>query len=500
TAVSDTLISMMDRDETGDNSDPFRQLRYLPPPQTNQYHQTSQHLFHPQPIRPTVGPACLRQSTDPNGAIDSFSLRESLFGQAELSPGGRHLTTIEGQYLQRPAPRFPDEYVNWRFGDPIPSGWRVTVTPRVVNSPRPEQYRILVPDTEALESYERRRDLSPSSLLCPQPDRTVIEHAVILHHMRNSELEPITVENPKVVSRPGSAHEDTLMDIDDPHEQSTPEETTVPGTTNEPGDMFPFPTPLMGKEVILCEFEELATHTAKCDICNNRNSSGMSRCLTCGWQTCNSCTIARGYFRTHHVNGNIHTGPTSQNDLDAAAEELLKTKKKGSSPKKKGSRNTRKSKKGRATKSKTPKKAPRTPSKSSLMSNKAEPDQEVSTEEVSGSENRKRQSNEDSWDVDSILDDDATEYLPEEGQLEEEKAISWSPLHAPLSQVSLHSRDLRQVQRAHETRRQKKFSDRKVETTKEADADPITTKSKASGQQTKAQAYCRKQPGRYSRL
>ncbi|KNG82532.1 hypothetical protein ANOM_009663 [Aspergillus nomiae NRRL 13137] len=492
---------MMDRDETGDNNDLFRQLRYLPPPQTNQYHQTSQHLFHPQPIRPAVGPACLRQSTDPNGAIDSFSLHESLFGQTELSPGGRHFTTIEGQYLHRPAPRFPNEYVNWRFGDPIPLGWRVTVTPRVVNSPRPEQHHILVPDTEIVESYERHRDPSPSFLLCPRPDRTVIEHAAILHNMRNSELEPVTVENPKIVSRPESAREDTIMDFGDPREQSPPEETTVPETTNEPGDMLQFPMPVMGKEVILCEFEELATHTAKCDICNKRNSSGMSRCLTCGWQTCNPCTIARGYFRTHHVNGNIHTGPTSQDNLDAAAEEILKTKKKSSSPKKKkGSRNTRKSKKGRPTKNKTPKKTQRTPSKSSLVPNKADPDQEVSAEEVSGSENRKKRCNEDVWDVDSILDDDATEYLPEKDQFEEEETDSWSPLNDPLSQGSLHSRDLRQVQRGHEARHLNKFSGRKVGTTKEADDDTTTTKSKALGQQTKAQAYCRKQPGRYSRL
>ena len=59
TTVSDTFINMINRDETGEGSDPFRQLRYLPPPQTSQYHQTSQHPFHPQPIRPTVDPACL---------------------------------------------------------------------------------------------------------------------------------------------------------------------------------------------------------------------------------------------------------------------------------------------------------------------------------------------------------------------------------------------------------------------------------------------------------
>ncbi|KAE8419088.1 hypothetical protein BDV36DRAFT_294545 [Aspergillus pseudocaelatus] len=483
---------MLDRDETGDNSDPFRQLRYLPPP------QTSQHLFHPQPIRPTVGPACL--STDPSGAIDSFSLRESLFGQTELSPGARNFT-IESQYLQRSAPRFPTEYVNWRFGDPIPSGWRVTVTPRVVNSPRPEQHRILVPDIETSESYERRRDISALSLFCSQPDHTVIEHAAILHNMRNSESEPVIAQNPKIVFRPGSALEDTNMDYGDPHKQSSPKETTALKTTNEPGDTFPSPMPVMGKEVILCEFEELTTHTAKCDVCNKRNSSGMSRCLTCGWQTCYPCTIARGYFRTHHVNGNIHTGPTSQNDLNAATEEISKAKKKSSPSKKnKGSRNARKSKKGRPAKDKTLKKAPRIPSKSSFVSNKADTDPEGSAEEDSDSENRKKQSGQEAWDVDSILDDDATEYLPEDDQLGEDEASTWRPLGAPLNQGSLHSRNLQQAQRGHEIRCQKKFRGQKFETTKEADADTTLTKSKASGQRTKAQAYCRKQPGTYSRL
>lgn len=35
---------------------------------------------------------------------------------------------------------------------------------------------------------------------------------------------------------------------------------------------------------------------------------------------------------------------------------------------------------------------------------------------------RIKQSDPDTWDVDSILDDDATEYLPEDDQLEEEEA------------------------------------------------------------------------------
>ena len=257
------------------------------------------------------------------------------------------------------------------------------MTPRVVNSPRPEQHRILVPDIETSESYERRRDIPTLSSFCSQPDHTVIEHAAILHNMRNSESDPVIAQNPKTVFRSASALEDTSMDCGDPYQQSSPKETTVPKATSEPGDTLAFPMPVMGKEVILCEFRELATHTAKCDVCNKRNSSGMSRCLTCGWQTCYPCTIARGYFRTHHVNGNIHTGPTSQNDLNAAVEEISKATKKSSPPKKnKGSSNAKKSKKGRPAKNKTPKKAPRAPLKSSFVSNTADIDKEGSIEEV----------------------------------------------------------------------------------------------------------------------
>ncbi|KAE8374987.1 hypothetical protein BDV26DRAFT_299897 [Aspergillus bertholletiae] len=494
---------MMDRDKMDDNSDPFRQLRYLPPPQTSQYHQSSQHLFHPRPIRPAVDPACLRQRTDPSGAIDSFSLHEGLFGQRELSPGTGDSAIIESQGPQRNRLYLSPEYVNWRFGGPIPSDWRVTVTPRVVNSPRPEQHRILVPDIETPESYERCRDIS-TSFLCSQPDRTVLEHAAILHSMKNFEPEPVTVttESPKIVSRPGSACEGTLTGSGDPSEQSCPlKEATVLEPTNEPGDMFPFPMPTVGREVILCEFEELVVHTAKCDICNKRNSCGMSRCLTCGWQTCNQCTIDRGYFRTHHINGNIHTGPTSQNDLDAAAEEISKAKRKRSPPKRKKSfRNARKSRKGHLAQKKTPKKAPRTPLKSSIVSNRADTSQEAFAEEDCDSENRKKHYDQDVWDIDPTIDDDDTEYLPEDDQLEEGDTSTWSPFNGLLRQGSMHSRTPQKTQPEHDIQRQKKFSGKNVESTKESDAEKTATKSKPSEEQTKAQIYCRKQPGRYSRL
>ncbi|KAE8351643.1 hypothetical protein BDV28DRAFT_162258 [Aspergillus coremiiformis] len=477
---------MADRNERGEDNDPFRQLRYLPPPQTNQYRHASQLLFHPQPIRPGLGPAYLRQGTDTIGAISSFSVREGLFGQSELSPGARYFATNEIHFFQRQAIGFPTERPCWHFGDPIPPGWRVTVTPHVVNSPRPEQHRILVPERE---SYERRREIPLSLLLCP--DRTVIEHATILHSMKNSENETVPTDDPNTMSRPRSTHEDTPMASADPIVHNPSQETAVPETTDQLDDTTSIPT--LEKEVIPCEFEELATHTAKCDICNKRNTSGMSRCLTCGWQTCNPCTIARGCFRTHHVNGNIHTGPTNQRDLDAAAQEISKAKKKTTPSKKKKktgnrSRNASKPKKGRPPKKKTAKKVPRTPSKSPILSRKEDADQEASAEEP----NRKTQNDQGAWDVDSVFDDDATEDLPDDDLLEKEEVAPWSPLNTP---GNLPSQTLQQVR---ESLRQKKSSGQKDGLT---DAEKSVPESKSPEQKpgsTKAQVYCRKQPGRYS--
>ncbi|CEO60678.1 hypothetical protein PMG11_05270 [Penicillium brasilianum] len=54
------------------------------------------------------------------------------------------------------------------------------------------------------------------------------------------------------------------------------------------------------------EFEELAAHTAKCDVCDKRNTDGMVRCKPCGWQCCRQCLAERGGDRTHPKAGNLH--------------------------------------------------------------------------------------------------------------------------------------------------------------------------------------------------
>ncbi|KAE8392189.1 hypothetical protein BDV23DRAFT_181833 [Aspergillus alliaceus] len=491
---------MADRDERLEDSDPFRQLRYLPLPYSDRYHTDDPDILQPQPVRPSASPAYLGGGPDPYRALGSFSVREGLFGQRELSPGARYFALIENQLFQRQTPRFPSGRAYWRFGDPIPAGWRVMVTPHMANSPRPEQHHVLVPDHNTPVSYERRR--IPLSVLLA-PDCTVVEHAAILHSMRNSDTQFAPIGDSNTMSGSCSTGEDAPAGPADPHAQNPSEEATVPEAADKSEDLASVLT--MEKEVVLCEFEELATHTAKCDVCNKRNTSGMSRCLTCGWQTCNPCTIARGYFRTHHVNGNIHTGLTSQSDLDAAAEEISKSKKKKTStPKKKAtgsqSKAAGKPKKGRpAKKRRTPKKAPKTASESSPVAKKYDADQEILAEDLNAPEDRKTQNDQDVCDVDSIFDADATEDLPEDDLLEDEEWTPLRTLNTPLKLGKLYSQAIQQAHRGREDLHQKASTEQKVEPIKVADADKLVSKSKVPKQtpeRTKAQTFCRKQPGR----
>ncbi|KAJ5380791.1 uncharacterized protein N7496_003219 [Penicillium cataractarum] len=67
-----------------------------------------------------------------------------------------------------------------------------------------------------------------------------------------------------------------------------------------------FKVPQKELAVQLVDFEELAAHTAKCDVCDKRNTDGMVRCKPCGWQCCRRCLAERGGDRTHPKAGNLH--------------------------------------------------------------------------------------------------------------------------------------------------------------------------------------------------
>ncbi|EAW06491.1 uncharacterized protein ACLA_081810 [Aspergillus clavatus NRRL 1] len=66
---------------------------------------------------------------------------------------------------------------------------------------------------------------------------------------------------------------------------------------------------------VAVKFHEIDAHTAKCDLCNTRNASGMSRCDACGWQACYKCLLDNGCDRTHTGNGRVHTGTIDPKDI-----------------------------------------------------------------------------------------------------------------------------------------------------------------------------------------
>ncbi|KAF7719670.1 Uncharacterized protein PECH_004170 [Penicillium ucsense] len=68
----------------------------------------------------------------------------------------------------------------------------------------------------------------------------------------------------------------------------------------------PYETPWKKLTVTTVDFEELSAHTAKCDLCDRRNTEGMWRCTPCGWQCCRRCLIDRGGDRSHPKAGTIH--------------------------------------------------------------------------------------------------------------------------------------------------------------------------------------------------
>ncbi|KAF7165417.1 hypothetical protein CNMCM5623_009582 [Aspergillus felis] len=75
----------------------------------------------------------------------------------------------------------------------------------------------------------------------------------------------------------------------------------------------PHPLPSTASEQsVETEWKEIACHTAKCDMCNTRNGTGMSRCEGCGWQACYRCILANGCSRMHRGNGRVHTGAIDQ--------------------------------------------------------------------------------------------------------------------------------------------------------------------------------------------
>lgn len=68
------------------------------------------------------------------------------------------------------------------------------------------------------------------------------------------------------------------------------------------------------------DFTVITIHTAKCDICNNRNEDVLQRCNQCGWSICVPCFQTRGSDATHSINGG-DAGWTAERALPTAHED-----------------------------------------------------------------------------------------------------------------------------------------------------------------------------------
>jgi len=75
------------------------------------------------------------------------------------------------------------------------------------------------------------------------------------------------------------------------------------------------PRPSEPRPIVFVPFEEIAAHTAKCDDCDRRNSDGMIRCLSCGWQCCRKCQELRGGDKTHETVRGQHAPDDEQSTL-----------------------------------------------------------------------------------------------------------------------------------------------------------------------------------------
>ncbi|RAL16367.1 uncharacterized protein BO97DRAFT_455889 [Aspergillus homomorphus CBS 101889] len=63
------------------------------------------------------------------------------------------------------------------------------------------------------------------------------------------------------------------------------------------------------------QFVDQPARAARCELCNGRNESGMSRCTACPWQCCHGCTVKEGYLREHVWLGEVHIGPITRDEL-----------------------------------------------------------------------------------------------------------------------------------------------------------------------------------------
>ncbi|KAI9046272.1 uncharacterized protein KD926_004110 [Aspergillus affinis] len=133
-------------------------------------------------------------------------------------------------------------------------------------------------------------------------------------------------ESPSPESGRGRAPETILSESE---REKTPEEFAIPALPGpsraairpqqKASELLGPQEQVPGPSAELTEFVAVDAHTAKCDLCNKRNVQGMTRCVECGWQTCNACTVKNNNFRSHRAGAVIHVGPVDKKKLPTAA-------------------------------------------------------------------------------------------------------------------------------------------------------------------------------------
>ncbi|GES63599.1 hypothetical protein ATEIFO6365_0007028600 [Aspergillus terreus] len=288
-----------------------------------------QRIQRPQPMHPVIHPPQLvggHDRQDPRTLFSTRSVQENHARRenAPLSDNRVPPIDLSSEAIHR--------MLNWEFGDPIPKGRRLTVPSYATPLEPPHRQ-----ETESTASFHQWLESSTreTHLANRNTDHPVWLSTPTLRRL--VEPQPIGFTSPIYPRHPPRAG-----DMPPPSRPPRPEPQPV-AQNKEKQKPTPNENELIAcvdREVVLTEFENVAAHTAKCDLCNKRNSQGMSRCMSCGWQSCHPCTIARGCFRTHRAGGRLHTGPVRQEDL--VMPEKVKGKKAKAKAKKETTTQTRK--------------------------------------------------------------------------------------------------------------------------------------------------------------
>lgn len=199
-----------------------------------------------------------------------------------ISPGNfSPFITGPGSGSNRPGQEYPHPYT------------------AILHEPRPTHPQTTVPmQLEYILNRSGRRSSAASSPLSRLPSGQDYSPSTVPNVLSSSSGQEPTVSISDTLPHPPAVSTYETENRNDNNSRTPPQAATTTATTP-----------------IRMDFEPVTAHTAKCDLCNSRNDSGMSRCTSCGWQSCHACTIANGCTRTHNAGSRVHTGPIEKSKL-----------------------------------------------------------------------------------------------------------------------------------------------------------------------------------------